>query len=173
MNLPPYHTFPIVSGDKILLRQVLSSDVPDIMDISFYDGIPATTVAQAAEMLEKIDLNYQEGDSIHWGIADKITDKIVGTCGYYRGLDKGEGELGCVLLPAFRGQGFMTAALELAIEFGRNTIELHRIFAITTLQNDKAIRLLERLDFVRKREMENDRLEYEWANITQHRGNGT
>jgi ribosomal-protein-alanine N-acetyltransferase len=56
------------------------------------------------------------------GIADNLTNKIIGTCGYYRGFEKGAGELGCVLLPQHRGQGYMTSALLLAIEFGLNTI---------------------------------------------------
>lgn len=30
--------------------------------------------------------------------------------GYYRGFENASGELGCVLLPQFRGQGFMTSA---------------------------------------------------------------
>jgi [ribosomal protein S5]-alanine N-acetyltransferase len=85
----------------------------------------------------------------------------MGTCGYYRGLDKGEGELGCVLLPRYKGQGFMTAAMELAIDFGINFIKLNRIWAITTRQNDKAIRLLTRLDFIKVTDLPDNEIEYE------------
>lgn len=101
MRLPPYDKFPSITDDKILLRQIQLSDINDIIEISFYDSIQAKTLTQAIEMQEKINKDYINGNSIHWGIADKLTNKIVGTCGYYRGLDKGEGELGCVLLPQY------------------------------------------------------------------------
>lgn len=106
-------------------------------------------------------MDYRNGNSIHWGIADSLTDKIVGTCGYYRGLDQGEGELGCVLLPQYRGLGYMTSALSSAIEFGLNTIGLKRIWAITTQQNGKAIQLIENLNFVKIRDVDENEVEYE------------
>ena len=113
-------------------------------------------------MQVKINQDYIDGNSIHWGIADNLTSKIVGTCGYYRGLDKGEGELGCVLLPQYRGQGFMTPAMQLAIGFGINYMELKRIWAITTKQNDKVIQLLNRLHFIKIADLQDDEIEYEF-----------
>ena len=164
MNLPPYKTFPIVTGHKISLRPIQNSDIEDLIEISFYDAIQATTYEQAKEMQTKINQDYLEGNSIHWGIADNLTNKIIGTCGYYRGLDKGEGELGCVLLPKFRGKGFMSAAMQLAINFGINNIKLNRIWAITTKQNVKAIQLLERLNFIKITDLDDDEIEYEFIN---------
>jgi hypothetical protein len=49
--------------------------------------------------------------TIHWGIAENVTNKIIGTCGYYRGFDKGGGELGFVLSAQYRGKGFMTSSI--------------------------------------------------------------
>ena len=161
MKLPPYHIFPNISGDKIALRQILPSDIKDLIAISFYDSIQATTLEQAAAMQDKINKDYNDGNSIHWGIVDKATNKIIGTCGYYRGLDKGNGELGCVLLPQFRGLGFMTQAMQLAIDFGLNKIRLKRVWAITTKQNIKAIQLLERLNFIKIADLQDDEIEYE------------
>ncbi|MBK5215133.1 MAG: GNAT family N-acetyltransferase, partial [Flavobacteriaceae bacterium] len=106
MKLPPFDIFPHISDCKIRLRQIIASDLNDLFEISYYDAKQAKNVAQAIEMQAKIDKDYDEGNSIHWGIEEISANKIVGTCGYYRGLDKGEGELGCVLLPQFRGQGF-------------------------------------------------------------------
>lgn len=85
----------------------------------------------------------------------------MGTCGYYRGLDNGEGELGCVLLPQFRGKGFMTAAMQLAVDFGLKNIRLKRIRAVTSRQNYKAIRLLGRLNFLKVKDLPHDEIEFE------------
>lgn len=161
MRLPPYDKFPSISDDKVVLRQIQFSDINDLIEISFYNSIQATTLKQATEMQSKINVDYINGNSIHWGIADKLTNKIVGTCGYYRGLDKGEGELGCVLLPQYRGQGYMTFALLLAIKFGLNNIGLKRIWAITTKQNEKAIKLIEKLNFIKIADLDNNEIEYE------------
>lgn len=160
MELPPYSTFPNITGDKISLRQIHLSDINDIIEISFYDAIQATTLEQAIAMQAKINHDYIDGGSIHWGIAENVTNKIIGTCGYYRGLDKGTGELGCVLLPPYRGQGFMTAAMSLAIDFGINNIGLSRIWAETTQQNKRAIKLLERLNFIRMEGLDGSSIEY-------------
>ncbi len=161
MRLPPYKKYPGITGEKVSLRQIQIADMNDLIEISFYDTIQATTLQQATEMLDRINKDYTDGNSIHWGIADNVTNKIMGTCGYYRGLDKGEGELGCVLLPRYKGQGFMTSAMQLAIDFGINFIKLNRIWAITTRQNDKAIRLLTRLDFTKVTDLPDNEIEYE------------
>ena len=161
MKLPPYNIFPNISNNKISLRQIMTADIKDLVEISFYDAVQATTVQQATEMQVKINQDYIDGNSIHWGIADRLTNKIVGTCGYYRGLDKGEGELGCVLLSQYCGQGYMTSAMLLAIEFGLNTIGLKRIWAATSQQNKEAIKLLERLGFIKIANLDDNEVEYE------------
>jgi ribosomal-protein-alanine N-acetyltransferase len=161
MKLPPYVKFPDISDDNITLRQIQFPELKDLLEISYYDGVQATTWMQAMEMQAKINADYMEGNSIHWGIEDKSTNKIVGTCGYYRGFDNGAGELGCVLLPQYRGHGYMTFALSLAIEFGRNTIGLKRIWAMTTKENQKAIDLLERLNFIKMSDFEDQEIEFE------------
>lgn len=161
MKLPPYDIFPIITGDKISLRKIGSEDIEDIIEISFYDSIQAATFQEATEMQAKINKDYIDGNSIHWGIANNSTNKFIGTCGYYRGLDKGAGELGCLLLPQYRGQGFMTSAMLLAIDFGINTIELKRIWAVTTKQNEKAIKLLENLNFIKIADLNDNEIEYE------------
>ena len=161
LRLPPYNNFPCITNKKISLRQVKLSEIKDIIEISFYNSIQANTLQQAVEMQEKIDKDYISGNTIHWAIADILTDDIIGTCGQYRGLDKGEGELGCVLLPRARGQGYMTSAMLLAIEFGLTHIGLKRIWAITTKQNEKAIKLIEKLNSIKIADLKNNEIEYE------------
>lgn len=161
MKLPPYSTFPILSGSKITLRQISDSDLKDIFTICFYNGIQASTTAQAMEMQKRINNDYNEGNSIHWGIVNNMTNTIIGTCGYYRGFNNEVGELGCVLSSQYRGQGFMTLSIQLAIDFGINQIRLKRIWAKTTQQNQKAIQLLSRLQFVKTKNLEDDEVKYE------------
>ena len=162
MKLPPYDKFPEIISNAIILRQIKSSDIKDLVEISFYDSKPALSIEDAIEMQSKINIDYENGSSIHWGIADKQTNEIMGTLGYYRGLDKGVGELGCVLRPKFRRQGIMTKAMKLATEFGLFNMGLSKIIAITSKQNLRSIKLLERLNFIKIADLQEDMMEYQF-----------
>lgn len=148
MYLPPYPVFPTLYTKRTALREVKASDVEDIVEISTYDGQRASTTADALQMLGKIERDYRNGDSVNWGIADPVTNEIMGTCGYYRGFKNDIGELGCILRPTFRGKGFMSEAMRAAVGFGIREMGLRRVIAITRQHNLKAIALLERLEFV-------------------------
>ena len=158
---PPYAVFPVVCDNKITLRKIIDSDIDNLVEISFYDAVQATSVKRALEMNYKIDEDYHNGESLHWGIVDNQSDNIVGTCGYYRGFKNDERELGCILLPQYRGQGFMTSAMLLAIDFGVNKIGLKRIWAITSPQNDKSIKLLERVGFEKGKVISDNEVKFE------------
>ncbi len=162
MNLPSYPHYPTLSDARITLRAVAEVDISPLVAISFYDGLPAQNTAQARDMQARIDQDYLAGNSIHWVIEDRNTGDLVGTCGYYRGLSGGTGELGCVLLPQFQGKGYMTAALGLAIDFGKKEIQLNEIMAITSIGNLKAIALLVRLGFVQVEELAEAELRFVW-----------
>ncbi len=165
MNKPPYESFPVLSGEKIMLRQIDPAEIIEIVDISFYNAKKASTESEALQMLEKINQDYLKSESIHWGIVFKSTNKIMGSCGFYRGFDNACGELGCVLLPAYQGNGFMTNALQLSIRFGIQNIGLKKIIAITSRDNIKAQHLFERLGFI-KNDGAAEEITYEFKNET-------
>ena len=160
MNLPPYDTFPELAAEGLLLRRVQTEDLPALLDIMFYDGQPALTLDNALTMQAQIDRDYQNGDSVHWGISDRQTGVVMGTVGYYRGFPQQRGELGCVLLPEFRGRGVMTRAIRLAADFGLCDMGLRHVIAITTKENEAAIRLLERLNFTKTAEYDGNKIEF-------------
>lgn len=166
MQLPPYAYFPTLNGEHVSLRQITPDDIPHIVEISCYDAIRAHSVEQAISMQEKIDLDYNTGNSIHWGIVSNETNQIVGTCGFYRDFKNGAGELGCILLSQHLGKGFMTHAMQLAIDFGLTTMGLTKIYAITTRSNHKAIALLNRLNFKQVAVLEEEQIEFEWRRVS-------
>jgi ribosomal-protein-alanine N-acetyltransferase len=160
MKLPPYPSFPVLSSGVVTLRQVQAADSNSLLEISFYNAQPAQHLAEAAAMQEKINRDYQRGTSIHWAIVRVATAEVVGTIGFYRGFKNETGELGCVLKPAFRGQGLMREAMKLAIEFGLGEMQLTQIIAVTTMQNAQAINLLEKLGFRKSADLPGDELVY-------------
>ena len=161
MKLPPYDLYPEIKGETIVLRQVSRSDLPDLLEISFYDGKKAGSIQEAMEMLACIEADYQNGASIHWGLVDPTTQEIVGTCGYYRGFENGVGELGCILRPQYQRKGYMKKGLELAIQFGQKDLGLNQITATTSRENTRAIKLLEGLGFDKKTDLNDLMTQYE------------
>jgi ribosomal-protein-alanine N-acetyltransferase len=153
-NYPPYKNFPTLSSSQTILRQVREADAHEIMEISYYDGIQAKNPIEAIEMLQKINQDYLQGSSIHWGILDAQSSQLVGTCGYYRGFVNNTGELGYVLKPSFEGRGYMYNALKQVIEFGINIIGLQNIIAITEKSNVKSQNVLKKLNFIQEAEQD-------------------
>ncbi len=127
----------------------MDTDFADILAITTYDGVLAKNLQDVQNIYDKINMDYQQGNSISWGIATRDNNEIIGTCGYYRGFDNETGEVGFVLKEEHRGKGYMSQAVKKAVEFGLNEMLLKRIIAITSNANIKTIKLLERLNFVR------------------------
>lgn len=68
---------------------------------------------------------FKSRQGIRWEIARKNDNVIIGSCGYgYK--NPFLGELGYELARAYWRQGIMTEALEAAIKFGFQAIELRR-----------------------------------------------
>lgn len=163
MRNPPFNKFPELVSEDIHLREIRKDDIPSLIEISFYNAIPALTLNEAILMHEQITADYRNGTSVHWGIFDINTRKVLGTIGFYRGFDQSIGEIGCVLKPDFYGKGIMTKAMKLVIDFGFDFIGLTRIVAITDKQNLKAVNLLERLNYNLKKELNKNEVEYQFA----------
>jgi ribosomal-protein-alanine N-acetyltransferase len=59
----------------------------------------------------------------------------------------------------------MAGSISLAIDFGINNIGLKRIWAETSQENEHAIKLLERLNFIKIADLDDSSVEYELARI--------
>jgi ribosomal-protein-alanine N-acetyltransferase len=168
MNLPPYADFPVLVSEKVKLKNVSPEDLIHLLEISFYDAVQADSLEMAATMQDKINRDYQNSQSIHWAIVDQHSNNIVGTCGYYRGFKNGVGELGCILLPIHRGQGYMRAAFLLAIDFGINQIGLKCICANTHHTNENAKKLLLGLGFIKMLDLQDGYEFFEYQNESEN-----
>jgi len=131
----------------VTLRPVRALDAADVRDITAYDGKFAATVAEAAAMLRRIDDDQARGESAHWGICPAGSDRVVGTCGYYRGFAGAVGEIGYVLSEPFRGRGLMTETVGLVARFGFEVMALREVVAYTEPTNAGSIGVLTRCGF--------------------------
>lgn len=165
MNLPPFQTFPELSSEKILLRELKQADIPFLIDILTYDGKVAETLEDGIRISERIHQDYLDGDAVNWVIEELETHELIGFIGFCRGFENGIGELGFILKAAFRGQGFMSSSLVLATQFGIKQMELKEVTAFTKPDNEKSIAVLNRNGFSAENELEGSYLKFVYRKV--------
>ena len=147
LNKHYFEKLPILSNERLVLKQIQLNEAKAIIEISVYDGVFAKSEAEAIHILEQINLDVAREEALHWGIFLKNTSKLAGTCGYYRGFANNSGELGYVLHPSYRGLGIMTEAVKLIVDFGLDILNLHFVIAYTDPANSASIGVLQRVGF--------------------------
>lgn len=78
--------------------------------------------------------------------------KNVGWCGFHTWYtDHARAEIGYVLSnDASKGKGIMSAALKAVIDYGFNTMNLHRIEAFVAPNNVPSLKLMEKYNFIKE-----------------------
>lgn len=159
MNLDcVFRTFPHLETERLVLRRLRPADAESLFAIlsdeeltRFYDDEAFTEISQATEQLEAWDRAYDEWRLIRWGITQRGSDLVIGTCGYY-GFHRwhARASLGYELAHPYWRQGIMTEALAAIIGFGFREVGLNRIQAVLMPGNLASIKLLEKLGFQRE-----------------------
>jgi len=104
----------------------------------------------AAWLKRMIDLQAT-GTALQFVVADKASDKAIGTCLIFRHeAGSARAELGFVLARSHWGGGYMTEALTALIDRAFDGMGLRRIEAEVNPANAPSARLLRRLGFVRE-----------------------
>ena len=100
--------------------------------------------------VEIAEWNQPEPRNQHnWILVRKADDIAIGTCGFHNwDRDSAFCEISYDMYPDFWGNGYMTEALQTIILFARDEMKVHFIEAGIDQDNEKSIRLIERLGFV-------------------------
>lgn len=155
-----FNLFPVFYIDSIVLREIN----PHKDHLDYYHYINSEKVAA---YLSKKDLPSSEAtaiteldywyrlfhiqSSIYWAIADRGTNKIIGTCGFnYWNREHQRAEISYDLDANHWGKGIMTNSLEKIVSFGLNQMQLQRIQATVAIDNTRSIKILEKLNFDRE-----------------------
>lgn len=128
----------------------------DFINRYLYDEEPMTDISQADELIDFYTLAEPRRQN-RWVLIDKTTNTKLGTCGFHLwNPDRKEVEIGFELMEQYNGRGYMLEAVEAVIEFARREMKVGRINAIVYIENQKCIKLLERLRFIRVGEEETE-----------------
>lgn len=148
MTSDPFTHFPILIAGDFILREIEVSDTGHVHEFSYYNGEKTESLEETVLALERIKNDYRNREAIHWGIAHKDEDIIIGSCGYYRGFRNSSGEIGYVLSERWRGKGVMKEVLRAAIDFGFQVLKLAEVKGYTKPGNAPSIAVLKRAGFV-------------------------
>ena len=88
---------------------------------------------------------FRPGQWTQLGIADELTDQLLGDLGVYVRSDIQEAEFGFTLARSAQGRGIASAAVCEAVALVFDQTPVERIHAQTDARNTACVRLLERL----------------------------
>lgn len=148
--------FPQLETDRLILREMTLDDVEfyfrhfnndKIVEGSCFPG-PKSLEAAKQELELYCIKPFKENRGIRWGMAKKVGNELIGTCGYYDWNKAAQrAEIGYDLTPAHWGQGIMTEALLAVLKHGFEKMSLNRIQAIIDSKNIRSLKLVHRLGF--------------------------
>jgi len=149
--------FPVLETQRLILREIILDDanwyldhfrIAEIVEGTAFPG--PQDLDAARKELERYILNpFKQKTGFRWGITEKGTNKLIGSCGFYNWIRGGvdSAEIGYDLNPEFWGKGIMTEALEVIITFGFERMGLNRIQALIPSNNARSKKLVGRLGF--------------------------
>jgi ribosomal-protein-alanine N-acetyltransferase len=144
--------FPVLTTERLTLRQLADSDVQeifllrsDILINKYLGRQPSQTLEDALEFIEKVKKNSLS----YWAIAQKRTQKLLGTiCLYDMSEELKRCEIGYELLTEYQGKGIMREAAKEIIEYSIHTLGMKTIDAYTHKDNQNSTNLLKELKFI-------------------------
>ena len=146
--------FPSIETERLLLRVLTLNDAP-----ALYEHFTDDDVTRFMDLDECKDLDdaralillHANVAGCRWGVFDKVTGALLGTCGYqdWRKGQNTRAEIGYDLGKTYWGQGLMQEALQAVIPFGFAHMRLQRIEACVHPENGRSIGLLRKLGFHR------------------------
>ena len=157
---PARPPFPTLTTERLVLREITIDDAefwlrnfsdPDVVELTAFEP-PANLEAAKAEILRFAVHPFEEGTGIRWGISLRGSRDLVGTLGYHQWVREGanRARMGYDLLRAHRGRGLMTEAMQSALGYGFDAMQLNRVEVLIDPVNLPSIRLAERLGFRRE-----------------------
>lgn len=153
--------FPMFETSRLFLRELTIVDNREVWqhfsdeEVTRYMDIPACRSLSEAEEIIQYHL---EDSGCRWGVFDKQSKQLAGTCGYHCWVTGAapRAEIGFDLSKVYWGQGLMTEALQPVIRFGFEQMRLARIEATVDPMNSRSMHLLDSLGFQREAELKDN-----------------
>ena len=160
--------FPVLTTEKLMLRQLSTDDKDDIFALrsdaeinKFLGREPSKTIEDATNFINKINDNFKNNNSVYWVISLTNTKTFVGTICLFDFISENNScEIGYELMTKFQGQGIMKEAAEAVIKYAFDTLNFEKIVAFTHNKNEQSTNLLSKLNFVQSKEVNKENADF-------------
>jgi [ribosomal protein S5]-alanine N-acetyltransferase len=150
------HEFPVLTTERFILRRMEEKDAGEVFDYfskdevtKYYDLESFTEESQAVEIIERWNTRFEKNEGIRWGIADKVSGKIIGSCGYHCWeKEHYKAEIGFEVHPDYWRQGVISEVLQPIIQFGFESMSLNRVEAFYDPENTASKECLFKAGFI-------------------------
>jgi RimJ/RimL family protein N-acetyltransferase len=152
-----------IETPRLIVRRFEERDIPDILDYSKHAeddgprrrniGWQHTEESVRAWWLPMTTLTVEEAATwLALVIEAKALDRVVGNVGFntQRIGEARQGMIGWTLGAAFEGRGYATEAASALVDHLFRTEGFHRLYAMTSPDNERSWRLMERLGMRRE-----------------------
>lgn len=153
-----FNPFPILETENLLLRQFSLNDVSAFFEMRSNEKlmhfIPRPLATQHKDVEDLINLMNNEianNNSISWAITLKNTGELLGSIGFVRmQKENHRAEIGYMLNTKHQGKGLMHQAITACINYGFNTMKLHTIEAVIDPANTASEKVLQKSNFIKE-----------------------
>jgi ribosomal-protein-alanine N-acetyltransferase len=147
--------FPELQTDRLRLVEVNEEHIQGLFDnfsnpevTKYYGMEPMTELAQAEKLVAHFRNSFLASRSMRWAMVRKEDNRFAGTIGL-NSLSKGmkRAEIGFEIHPDFWRTGITSEAVKAVLHYSFTEMGLHRMGAVTFLDNVASIKLLEKHGF--------------------------
>jgi len=154
---------PHLETERLVVRRFEDRDVPDIIDYSRHDKGDEFRRRNIGYALTELGVHkwwdpmktMTTDEATNWlalVIEVKALGRVVGNTGFNTKKleDQRQGSIGWTLGNAFEGNGYVTEAVVALLDYLFSIEGFHRAFAMTSVDNERSWRLMERLGMRRE-----------------------
>lgn len=157
MNLD-WHSIPSIHARRITLRALTDRDVEAVYRIysdeevmRYWGGEAFQQLSDAEDFLAEVRNDLRQRRCLQWAIVESANDELIGTFAFFHWDRVAEKcEIGFALKPAYWGNGYMSEAVQAAIAFAFDHLNIRRVEADVDPRNLACAKLLEKLGFTKE-----------------------
>jgi len=155
MNTKIFDEFPILETERIIIRQMLKTDVDVVYNfnscqnsLEYIIREPFKTIDEAKDKLSFFLSGIENKSAFWWVFTLKETGEDIGYGGLFDiSTEHNRAEIGYGLIKKYWSKGYMSEIIDAIVKFGITTAELHKIYGVVISGNDASVKLLEKNNF--------------------------
>ena len=145
----------LIETQRLILREITESDAEFILDllnqpsfIKYIGDRNVRSVQQARDYIEsRFIKSYREHNFGFYAVELKENNLPIGICGFVKRDSLPEVDIGFAFLSEYERKGYGFESASAVLDYGRKSLDLKRLLAITSQNNESSVKLLEKLGF--------------------------